>query len=235
MVSENVRIDLDDHVHVSAVLAGPDHPSQTNGAGLIFAHGAGNDMNNPLIVALAEGLAIAGCVTLRFNFPYKEKGKKSPDSQQKLIHTWQCAYAYMQHKQKFPVKRIIAVGKSMGGRVASQMVADSQMDVAALIFLGYPLHAPGKKDQLRDAHLYRIRVPMLFFAGTKDPLCDMDKLNTVLDNMPSHRDLEVIDGGNHSFNLPKSFSLSEADVHRQILEKCVGWVKQVSRAEIEDG
>jgi len=227
LVSENVRIDLNDHVHVSAVLAGPDHPSQTNGAGLIFAHGAGNDMNNPLIVALAEGLAIAGCVTLRFNFPYKEKGKKSPDSQQKLIHTWQCAYAYMQHKQKFPVKRIIAVGKSMGGRVASQMVADSQMDVAALIFLGYPLHAPGKKDQLRDAHLYRIRVPMLFFAGTKDPLCDMDKLNTVLDNMPSHRDLEVIDGGNHSFNLPKSFSLSEADVHRQILEKCVGWIKQV--------
>ncbi len=144
MFSENVRIDLDDHVHVSAVLAGPGHPSQTNGAGLIFAHGAGNDMNNPLIVALAEGLAIAGCVTLRFNFPYKEKGKKSPDSQQKLIHTWQCAYAVMQHYQKFPVKRIIAVGKSMGGRVASQMVAEGLMDVAGLIFLGYPLHAPGK-------------------------------------------------------------------------------------------
>ncbi len=88
-------------------------------------------MNNPLIVALAEGLAIAGCVTLRFNFPYKEKGKKSPDSQQKLIHTWQCAYAYMQHNQKFPVKPIIAVGKSMGGRVVSQMVAEGLMDVAS--------------------------------------------------------------------------------------------------------
>ena len=227
MVSENVRIDLNDHVHVSAVLAGPDHPSQTNGAGLIFAHGAGNDMNNPLIVALAEGLAIVGYVTLRFNFPYKEKGKKSPDTQKKLVHAWRCAYEYMQANTIFPVDRIIAAGKSMGGRVASQMVADSQMDVAALIFLGYPLHAPGKKDQLRDAHLYRIRVPMLFFAGTRDPLCDMDKLNTVLDNLPSHHDLEIIDGGNHSFNLPKSFSLSEANMHRQILEKCVGWIKQV--------
>jgi hypothetical protein len=227
MVSENVRIDLDDHVHVSAVLAGPDHPSQTNGAGLIFAHGAGNDMNNPLIVTLADGLAIAGCVTLRFNFPYKEKGKKSPDTQKKLVHAWRCAYEYMQANTIFPVDRIIAAGKSMGGRVASQMVADSQMDVAALIFLGYPLHAPGKKDQLRDAHLHRIRVPMLFFAGTRDPLCDMDNLNTVLDNLPSHHDLKIIDGGNHSFNLPKSFSLSEADVHRQILEKCVGWIKEV--------
>ena len=226
MVAENVRINLDDHVHVSAVLAGPDHPSQTNGAGLIFAHGAGNDMSNPLIVALADGLAIAGCVTLRFNFPYKEKGKKSPDSQQKLIHTWQCAYAYMQHKQKFPVKRIIAVGKSMGGRVASQMVAEGLMDVAGLIFLGYPLHAPGNKDQLRDAHLYRIRVPMLFFAGSKDPLCNMDKLNTVLDNLPSSYDVEVIEGGNHSFNLPKAYSRSEADVHRKILEKCIAWLGQ---------
>ena len=109
--------------------------------------------------------------------------------------------------QKFPVNRIIAVGKSMGGRVASQMVAEGLMDVAGLIFLGYPLHAPGKKDQLRDAHLYRIRVPMLFFAGSKDPLCNMDKLNTVLDNLPSYHDLEIIEGGNHSFNLPKSFSL----------------------------
>ena len=226
MFSENVRIDLDDHVHVSAGLAGPDHPSQANGAGLIFAHGAGNDMNNPLIVALADGLAIAGCGTLRFNFPYKEKGKKSPDSQKKLVHAWRCAYAYMRENTIFPIDRIIAAGKSMGGRVASQMVAEGLMDVAGLIFLGYPLHAPGKKDQLRDAHLYRIRVPMLFFAGTGDPLCDMDKLNTVLEDLPSPHDLEVIEGGNHSFNLPKAYSRSEADVHRKILENCLAWLGQ---------
>ncbi len=156
----------------------------------------------------------------------REIVKKQLDVQKKLVHTWQCAYQSMQQNPTFPVSRIIAVGKSMGGRVASQMVAEGLMDAAGLIFLGYPLHAPGKKDQLRDAHLYRIKTPMLFFAGTKDPLCDVDRLNNVLDNLPCPHDLVTIDGGNHSFKLPKSSSRSEAEVHRQILEKCVGWLRQ---------
>ena len=227
MVSVNGRINLGDQDQVSAILTGPNRTSETSKAGLIIAHGAGNDMHNPLIVSVAEGLARAGNVTLRFNFPYKEKGKKSPDVQAKLVHTWQCAYEYLQDNQKFPVRQIIAVGKSMGGRVASQMVAEGLMDVAGLIFLGYPLHAPGKKDHLRDAHLHRINVPMLFFTGTKDPLCDVGKLNKVLDNLPCPHDLVTIDGGNHSFKLPKSSSRSDTDVQRQILEKCVSWLGQL--------
>jgi predicted alpha/beta-hydrolase family hydrolase len=227
MVSEKVVIDMGGQEHVSAILSGPDRSSHTKRTGMIIAHGAGNDMHNALIVTAAEGLAACGTVTMRFNFPYKEKGKKSPDSQKKLVHAWRRAYQFLRENSIFPVDRIIAAGKSMGGRVASQMVAEGLMDVAGLIFLGYPLHAPGKKDQLRDAHLYRIRVPMLFFTGTRDPLCDLDKLNTVLDNLPCPHDLEVIDGGNHSFNLPKAFSRSEVDVHRTILEKCVEWIEQV--------
>jgi predicted alpha/beta-hydrolase family hydrolase len=226
MVSENVRIDLESQDHVSAILTSLDRPSKMNRIGLIVAHGASNDMNNPLIVAVSEGLATAGYVTLRFNFPYKEKGKKSPDSQATLIHAWQCAHEHLKCNQKFPVERTIAVGKSMGGRVASQMVAERRMDVAGLIFLGYPLHAPGKKDQLRDAHLYRINLPMLFFAGTKDPLCDLGKLNTVLNNLRCPHDLEIIDGGNHSFKLPKSANRSEGDVHSQIQRKCLAWLQQ---------
>lgn len=92
MVSENGRINLGDQDQVSAILTGPHRTSDTGRTGLIIAHGAGNDMHNPLIVSVAEGLARAGSVTLRFNFPYKEKGKKSPDAQAKLVHTWQCAY-----------------------------------------------------------------------------------------------------------------------------------------------
>lgn len=227
MVSEKVVIGIGGQKHVSAILSGPDHASKTNNTGMIIAHGAGNDMHNPMIVAIADGLAAAGTVTMRFNFPYKEKGKKSPDSQSKLIHTWQCAYAYMQGNTLTPVDRIIAAGKSMGGRVASQMVADGQMDAAAMIFLGYPLHAPGRKDQPRDTHLYRINVPMLFFAGTKDPLCDLGRLNSVLDNLQCPHDLEIIEGGNHSFRLPKSSSRSEADVHRRILKRCVAWIERL--------
>jgi len=227
MVSEKVVIGIGGQEHVSAILSGPNHASKTNNTGVIIAHGAGNDMHNPLIAAVAGGLAAAGTVTMRFNFPYREKGKKSPDSQNRLIHTWQCVYAYMQGNTLRPVDRIIAAGKSMGGRVASQMVADGQMDATAMIFLGYPLHAPGRKDQLRDTHLYRINVPMLFFAGTKDPLCDPGRLNSVLGNLQCPHDLEIIEGGNHSFRLPKSSSRSEADVHRRILKRCVAWIERL--------
>ncbi|BBO67430.1 alpha/beta hydrolase [Desulfosarcina alkanivorans] len=227
IASEKAAIDIGGRDQVSAILSGPERASEMNPTGVIVAHGAGNDMHNPLIVAVAEGLAAAGSATLRFNFPYKEKGRKSPDSQNKLIHTWQCVCEYFMGNPTFPVRRVIAAGKSMGGRVASQMVAGAQMDAAALIFLGYPLHAPGKKNQLRDAHLYQIKKPMLFFAGTKDPLCDVEKLNSVLARLTCDHDLDIIDGGNHSLKLPKSSPRSEADVHRQVVEKCVGWVEQL--------
>lgn len=228
MISENRSIDLDGRDRVSAVLSGPDLASESREIGLIFAHGAGNDMHNPLIVAVSEGLAAEGFTTLRFNFPYKEKGKKSPDSQTRLIHTWQRAWQTMQGNDRFPVRQIIAVGKSMGGRVASQMVAEDRMQAAALIFLGYPLHAPGRKERLRDAHLYRIEVPMLFFAGTRDPLCNLDKLKSVSKRLHCPHDLEIIDGGNHSLALSKSAVRTPTDVTNQITAKCLTWIGLLS-------
>ena len=193
--------------------------------GLIFAHGAGNDMNHPLLVSVSQGLAEKGFITLRFNFPYKEKGIKRPDSQGKLIQTWLCAYNFLKSGYTFKSDKIIAVGKSMGGRVASQMVSEGLMDVGGLIFLGYPLHAPGKKDTLKDAHLYHIQVPVLFFAGTRDSLCDLSRLNGVLDKLICQWDLEIIDGGDHSFKLLKSDPRSQKDVQIQVLSKCLDWLK----------
>lgn len=224
MFSEKISIGLDEHGHVSGILAGPDHPSQAGRSGVIIAHGAGNDMNHPLLASVAEGLAAAGYATLRFNFPYAENGRKSTDSQAKLIQTWQHAYDCMAGNQHFSIESIIAAGKSMGGRVASQAIADGRMDAAGLIFLGYPLHAPGKKDQLRDDHLYRIDQPMLFFAGSKDPLCDLEQLKRVTDNLSCPCEVEVVEGGNHSFRLAKSANRPEADVHSQVLKKCVSWL-----------
>lgn len=224
MIEAHTSIDINGKGPVSAVLTGPDRAGGSKRTGVIIAHGAGNDMHNGLIVAIAEALAAAGYVTLRFNFPYKERGKKSPDAPATLIHTWQCAYAHLEANQRFPVHRIVAAGKSMGGRIAAQMVAAGQMNAAALIFLGYPLHAPGRTEQLRDAHLFEIHVPMLFFAGTKDPFCKMDKLQGVLGRLSGPRDLEIVEGGNHSFNLPKSSTRSAAEVYRQIVVKCLQWL-----------
>ena len=229
MVKEPTSIEIIGMGNISAVLSGPDQPGDSNKTGVIIAHGAANDMNNSLIVAVADGLASAGYTTLRFNFPYKEKGKKSPDTEPTLIRTWQSTVSHILNNERLPVDRVVAAGKSMGGRIASQMVAADQMDVEALIFLGYPLHAPGRTDKLRDSHLYEIKKPMLFFAGTRDPLCNMEKLRDVLHRLPDQCDLEIVQGGDHSFKLPKSSSRAADSVHRQIVEKGLQWLDRIAR------
>ena len=226
MNTHNVSIPLGDDERVSGVLSVPGDFERDRTMGVIFAHGAANDMNNPLIQFVSRGLALVGYVTLRFNFLYKEKGKKSPDSQAKLVQTWQSVYRFLSTHPKFGTETIVACGKSMGGRVASQMVAEGLLPVSKLVFLGYPLHAPGKKDQLRDAHLYTIPIPMLFLAGTRDTLCDLNILKTVLDRLKAPWDLEVIESGDHSFRVPKSHPVSQEDTYAQILLAVLGWLKR---------
>ena len=226
MITRNVSIPAGSDESVSGILSAPEGVEPAKTTGVIFAHGAANDMNNPLIRFVSRGLALAGYVTLRFNFLYKEKGKKSPDSQAKLVQTWQSVYQFFSTHPEFCPKTIVACGKSMGGRVASQMVAEGMLPVSKLVFLGYPLHAPGKKDQLRDAHLYTIPIPMLILAGTRDTLCDLNILKTVLDRLKAQWDLEVIDGGDHSFRVPKSHPVSQEDTYAQILLAVTGWLKR---------
>lgn len=227
MITHPTTIDIPGKEPVSAILASSGRSQKSHSTGVIIAHGAGNDLHNDLIAAFASGLAEAGLVTLRFNFPYKEKGRKSPDSQATLVLTWQCVCEWLKKNTQAPVHRIVAAGKSMGGRVAAQMAAAGQLDPAALIFLGYPLHAPGRTDQLRDAPLYAIDVPMLFFQGTRDPLCNMGSLGRVLERLQGAVSLETIEGGNHSFKLPASSSLSAADVYQRVVEKSVQWLNSL--------
>ena len=224
MMNQNISIPLKDDERVSAVLSTPENFDPGRTIGVIFAHGANNDMNNPLIKFVSQGLTHSGYLTLRFNFLYKEKGKKTPDSQSKLVQTWQRVYRFLNTHPEFGTETIFACGKSMGGRVASQMVADGLLPVKKLVFLGYPLHAPGKKDQLRDAHLYKIEIPMLFFAGTRDPLCDLNILRAVLDRLPAAWDLDVIEGGDHSFGVPRSNPVPQEEIYAQILRKAIKWL-----------
>jgi len=227
MRAVDVTIPLSADEVVSGVLGVPQGFAAGRSAAVIVAHGAGNDMHNPLLVHFSEGLCRAGYLSLRFNFPYKEKGQKAPDPQPKLVQTWQAAFDFIKNHPEFGTPRIIAAGKSMGGRVASQMAADGLLPVEALVFLGYPLHPPGKKDQLRDAHLYRIAAPMLFFAGTRDRLCKMDLLKNVLGRLSAPWELETIEGGDHSFALPKSFGMAAEDVYDKIMKKTDRWLNQV--------
>ena len=225
MKTETVSIQLMDGAQVSAVVTMPQGYQAGEGTGVILAHGAGNDMNHPLIVYVAEGLAASGYLGLRFNFLYRERDRKGPDRQEVLVATWEKVYQYLQNHQEYRPKTILAAGKSMGGRVASQMVAQGLLPVSRLIFLGYPLHPPGKKEKLRDSHFDQITIPMLFFAGTRDSLCNLAALEQVLKRLSTSWELQIIDGGDHSFKLPKAASRTQEEVYQQILDRTLEWLK----------
>jgi predicted alpha/beta-hydrolase family hydrolase len=221
---EEVFISVNDEEAVSGILSIPEEYRRDSCRALILSHGAGNDMNQSLLVFFATGLSQAGYLTLRFNFPYKEKRKKAPDSPKKLEATWLSVYSFLKEHPEYGTEHIIAAGKSMGGRIASQLASDGRLPAEKLIFLGYPLHPPGNKEKLRDSHLYPIKIPMLFYAGTRDSLCNLEKLTEVLNKLQAPWSLEIIEGGDHSFRTPKSMRLSEPEIYSLILDKAIQWL-----------
>lgn len=225
MNTETIRIPVRGGEQVSAVLSLPESDRSPGPVGVILAHGAGNDMNHPLLVSLSQGLVKAGYRTLRFNFLYREKGRKRPDGQNLLEKTWASVYQFLRDHPRYRPKTILAAGKSMGGRVAAQMVAEGLLPVTQLIFLGYPLHPPGRREKLRDSHFDQIETPMLFFAGTRDSLCDLSTLNRVLERLSAPWELQIIEGGDHSFRLPKSAGRSQEEVYEHILQKTLAWLE----------
>jgi uncharacterized protein len=227
---EKVEIPIMEGEKVSGMVCAPDMEPKDKLVGIIVAHGAANDMNEPMIATVCEGLARKNAVTLRFNFSYREKGKKSPDSQGKLEETWLSVFEFFAKSLNCEFDAVIVAGKSMGGRVVSQLVSSKRIKADGLILLGYPLHAHGKKDSLRDAHLYDIDIPMLFVEGTRDTLCDLSLLRGVLEKLQTSWDLKVIEGGDHSFHVPESMKIPQEKIYETILEKCGDWIAEGFRA-----
>ena len=160
------------------------------------AHGAGNDMRNASLLGFAEGLAEEGMACLRFNFPYKERGSRAPDPPKVLLDAWRAAF----ERAREIGDSVWVSGKSMGGRIGSMAVAEG-MPAAGLVFLGYPLHPPGKPERIRDAHLDDVHVPMLFIQGTQDPFARWDLLEGVVKRLADRAMLHPIEGGDHSFRV----------------------------------
>jgi predicted alpha/beta-hydrolase family hydrolase len=222
---KKISIALNTGDQVSAVLHIPETPSPgpTKAKGVVIAHGMSNDMNNPLIAAIAQGLAQKGIMALRFNFLYRERQKKSADLEHRLIHAFQQAMARME-EETGPGGTIIAAGKSLGARIAATAAANQDISPRGLIFLGYPLHAPGRKEKLRDAPLYKIKHPMLFFEGTRDPFCDLNLMDNVLNKVTAPVKLEVVDNGDHGFNLPKSDTRPQEEIYSRMTQTCLDWL-----------
>lgn len=212
---------------ISTLVSFPQNYDPSEKPAVILAHGAANDMFNPLLTHMAHVLDQAGYLSIRFNFPYRDRGRRSPDSDDVLMASWQNVFQFFKNHPGYQPQKIVVAGKSLGCRIASQAAAAGILDASGIIMLGYPLHAPGKKDILRDAHLYRITMPVLFFAGSHDPFCDVNILRDVLSRIQAPWTLEVIEGAEHSFKMPANSGVTDEQVYARILGKTLSWLQNI--------
>lgn len=182
-------------------------------------------MEHPFLVGFVRAMAEHGVATARFNFHYMNAGRRSPDPEPALRAAWEEAFGGVRSMAAgLPV---LVGGKSLGGRIASMCVADG-MPADGLVFLGYPLHPPGKPERIRDEHLYRIEVPMLFLEGTRDPFAQQALLAAVLDKLGARAELHAVEGGDHSFNVrgskrdPREVGASLAEVVGPFVRRVAG-------------
>ena len=165
---------------------------------VVLGHGAGSGMESPFMVGIARALAGLGLAVARFDFPYMHAGRKPPDPAPALVETWRLARAAVAERTGLP---LVAGGKSLGGRIASMAVAEG-MPADALVFLGYPLHPPGRPEKLRRDHLAQVPVPMLFLQGSRDAFAQPDLLAETVAGLGDRARLVEIEGGDHSFRVP---------------------------------
>jgi predicted alpha/beta-hydrolase family hydrolase len=194
-------------------------------AGLVFvcAHGAGGNMNDRGLLNTANALRARGIGVVRFNFLYKEKKSARPDPMPKLK---QCFSAVVERaRQELNPKTLIIGGRSMGGRAGSMLAAEG-FECDGLLLLAYPLHPPGKPDQLRDAHLPAIRVPVICFNGTRDPFCTPSLMEEVLTRVKTDWEMHWVDGADHSFHVPKSSGRTDAQVLDEIADAAGVWSRR---------
>jgi predicted alpha/beta-hydrolase family hydrolase len=219
METKSVTLPLGPDRQFRAILGIP--RTATMDAILILGHGANNTMDHPLIAGVHERLAQAGIVMVRFNFPYAEEGKKRPDPEAVLEGAFRLLVEYVAELEEFKGLELFLGGKSMGARLAAQLVAQD-VGASGLVFLGYPLHPPGKPEQLRDRPLYALPCPPLFIQGGRDPFCQLERLGTVLARIPVRSDLHVLPRLGHSFEAGNK-AMSE-EVLEEVVRVILAWM-----------
>jgi uncharacterized protein len=216
----NEKGELLSEVSVSVAVAVPESGSSKTLA--IVAHGAGGNMDSPAIKGLQQRLAAGGVAAVRFNFPYSEKKKKGPDKQPVLVACWRSVADWA--RRELAPRRVFLGGRSMGGRMASYLVADGY-PVDGIFFVAYPLHPPGKRDQQRKDHLPRIRVPMLFVSGTRDAFANLDLLEPVVKEIGARAKLHLIEGADHGFKVPKSLGRAPREIEDEVARTVLGFLE----------
>jgi predicted alpha/beta-hydrolase family hydrolase len=230
-MAERLTIELADGTTTSALAyqaAGDPRADIT----FVLAHGAGAPQQSPFIVEFARGLAARGIDVLTFNFLYTEQRRKVPDRTERLDACYRAAIGAA--RTQFGRPTVFIGGKSMGGRIATHLAAADDatgLGIAGVIALGYPLHPPGKPEQLRATHLPRIRVPMLIVQGSRDPFGTPDELRPVLATLESTVTLHVIDNGDHSL-VPSRGREQAAQTYSDIQDVIAAWAGNIARGGV---
>ncbi|MBN8940925.1 MAG: dienelactone hydrolase family protein [Rhizobiales bacterium] len=217
--AQSITISIDDSQAISGLWQRPDMAR----ALLVLAHGAGAGMAHKSMAALAEGLAARGVATLRYQFPYMERGSKRPDSPPVAHAAVRAAVA--EAGRRAPDLPLFAGGRSFGGRMTSQAQALSPLPgVRGLVFFAFPLHPAGKPSTDRAAHLSEIALPMLFLQGTHDALAEIDLLRPTVAGLGSRATLALFDDADHSFHVPARTGRKDADVLAALLDATADWM-----------
>src|SRR5690349_12281456 len=196
----------------------------------VLAHGAGAGMRHPFLEAISQRLAEQGIATLRYQFRYMEQRSRRPDTPAVAAATVRTAV--VEAARLAPGLPLVAGGKSFGGRMTSTAQAEEPLPGArGLVFLGFPLHPPGRPDDTRAEHLARVQVPMLFLQGTRDEFADTELLRPVVKRLGERARLNLVVDGDHSFHVPKRAGRSEGDVMGELARAIVTW----SLSLVEDG
>ncbi|MGC1350054.1 MAG: alpha/beta family hydrolase [Xanthobacteraceae bacterium] len=223
--AESITITGDHDIEVSGLLQTPPQPR----ACYVLAHGAGAGMKHRFLGAVAAEVSRRGIATLRYQFPYMERGAKRPDPPHLAHAAVRAAVAAASHA--LPGVALIAGGKSFGGRMTSQAQAKAALPgVRGLAFLGFPLHPAGKPSQDRAAHLFDVQIPMLFLQGTRDTLAQLDQLEPVCNALGARATLQLFADADHSFHVPARSGRSDAQVLGEVLDALAAWVDRVVSA-----
>lgn len=222
---EKLNIQVNERDIVTALLY-PALKSERSRVTLILGHGAGANQLHPFMQLFARGLAARGLDVLTFNFLYMEQGRRVPDPKAKLETCYLAVIEAARKHAKLKGNQIVIGGKSMGGRIASQVAAEMQSvpststaSIAGLVFLGYPLHPPGNPAKVRDAHLDQIKSPMLFVQGSRDAFGSRDEIQEVIKRLKLPATLHAIEGGDHSLKAPKSSGLTQEQVYESAMDR----------------
>jgi predicted alpha/beta-hydrolase family hydrolase len=226
MEAETLKVRINDGESVTALLYPASKPKRA-GVTVLLGHGAGANQLSGFMRMVAGGLAARGFDAMTFNFLYSEQKRSFPDPKARLESCYRAVIDAALSQRKLKQNRLVIGGKSMGGRIASQVAAINPDGIEGLVFLGYPLHPPGKPDKLRAEHLPAIKAPMLFVQGARDTFGTKKEISEVIKKLRLPATLYVVEGGDHSFKVPKSAGVPQQQVYEMVMDRVAEWAREL--------